>query len=163
MTNTDDLTYFPLHAYTLHGYERRHPDQSNWAVVRAEVRPLTEETPPAGSGREIAFRLGSDDGTAVYCGHTVDEPFGLRAAFAEAAPQIVRDLRAGYPYVAVAADDTHHPVTADDDGRLLADGVALEDYRFFQPYRQPLPQTWLMWWQFAVEDPFFCRKQRLGQ
>ena len=54
------------------------------------------KTPPSGPGREIAFRLSSDDGTAVYHGHTVDEPFGLRAAFTEATPQIVRDLRARY-------------------------------------------------------------------
>lgn len=155
---TDDLAHFPLPEYTVHDYERRHPDQPNRSDFGAEVRRLTEGAPPSGSGREISYRL-TIDGTAVYCGHTV-EPFGLRSVFTEAAPQIVRDMRAGYPYVAVAVDGVHHTVGADDDGRLTADGVALEDYPFPQPHRHPLPQTWLAWWQLTLEDSFWHRKQR---
>ncbi len=158
VAGTDDLAYFPLRAYTIHDYERRHPDQPNRAAFGAEVRRLTEGAPPSGSGREILYRLTSD-GMAVYCGHTV-EPFGLRSVFTESAPQIVRDIRAGYPYVAAATDGTHHAVVADADGRLAADGVALDDYAFAQPCRHPLPQTWLAWWQLTLEDPFWYRKQR---
>ncbi|WP_405467489.1 hypothetical protein [Streptomyces canus] len=110
---TDDLAHFPLPVTTTgdgHDYERRHPDQPNRADFGAEVRRLTEDIPPSGSSREISYRLDSD-GTAVYCGHTV-ERFGLRSAFTESAAQIVRDVRAGYAYVAVATDGVHHPVGA---------------------------------------------------
>jgi hypothetical protein len=95
----------------------------------------------------------------VYCGYTI-EVFGLRSAFTEAAPQIVGDIRAGYPYVAVSADGAHHAVTAGPDGHLSVNGTALEDYPFRQPYRHPLSQTWLTWWQLTLEDPFWYRKQR---
>ncbi|WP_328837700.1 hypothetical protein [Streptomyces europaeiscabiei] len=158
---TSDLAYFPLRVYTVHDYERRHPDQPNRADFGSEVRRLTEDTPPSGAGREISYRLTSN-GTAVYCGHTI-EPFGLRSAFTEAGPQIVRDVRAGSRYVAVATDGAHHVVSADADGRLSADGVALEDYPFPPPYRHPIPQTWLAWWQLATEDPFWYRNQRQGR
>ncbi|MFH8701324.1 hypothetical protein [Streptomyces chartreusis] len=158
---TEELAYFPLPATnTGHGYERRHPDQPNRADVGAEVRRLTEDVPPAGSGREISYRLDSE-GTAVYCGHTV-ERFGLRSAFTESAVQIGRDVRAGYPYTAVATNGVHHPITVGADGGLWADGVVLEDYPFPQPHRHPLPQTWLAWWKLALDDPFWYRKQRLA-
>ncbi len=160
---TDNLAHFPLPAMNTgdgYDYERRHPDQPNRADFGAEVRRLTEEVPPSGSGREISYRLDSD-GTAVHCGHTV-ERFGLRSAFTESAAQIVRDIRAGYTYVAVATDGVHHPVTVDADGRPWADGVVLEAYPFPQPHRHPLPQTWLTWWQFVLHDPFWHRRQRLG-
>ncbi|WP_406485905.1 hypothetical protein [Streptomyces phaeochromogenes] len=158
---TEDLTYFPLSATnTGHGYERRHPDQPNWADFGAEVRRLTEDVPPSGAGREVSYRLDSE-GKAVYCGHTV-ERFGLRSAFTESAAQIARDVRAGYLYVAVAADGVHHPVTVGADSCLWADSVALESFPFPQPHRHPLPQTWLAWWQFVLDDPFWYRRQRLG-
>jgi hypothetical protein len=158
---TDELAYFPLSPYTVHDYERRHPDQPNRADVGAKVRQLSENAPPSSSGREISYHLTSN-GTAVYCGHTV-EPFGLRSAFTEAAPQIVRDVQAGYSYVAVAADGAHHVVTADTNGRLSADGTPLEDYPFPQPHRHPLPETWLAWWRLTLEDPFWYRSQRHHQ
>ncbi|WP_234437089.1 hypothetical protein [Streptomyces maremycinicus] len=84
----------------------------------------------------------------------------MRSVFTEAAPQIVHDVRAGYPYFAVAADGVHHVVTAYTDGRLSADGAQLEDYPFPQPHRHPLPQTWLSWWQLALDDAFWYRQQR---
>ncbi|MFF2331970.1 hypothetical protein, partial [Streptomyces sp. NPDC058103] len=121
---TDDLAYFPLHPYTLHDYERRHPKQPNRDEVAAEVRRLTEEAVPSGSHREISYRLDSD-GTPVYCGYT-EESYGVRTSFTEASTQIVRDIQAGYRYIAVAADGTHQVVTADSDGRLHADGDLLE-------------------------------------
>jgi hypothetical protein len=158
---TGELAYFPLPPYTIHDYERLHPDQPNRADVGVKVRQHAEDSPPSGSGREISYRLTSE-GTAVYCGYTV-ESFGERSAFTEGGPQIVRDVRAGYAYVAVGADGTHHEVTPDAEGRLYADGVALEDYPFAQPYRHPLRQTWLTWWQLATEDPFWYRNQRHGE
>ncbi|MER5257475.1 hypothetical protein [Streptomyces sp. NPDC002855] len=157
---TEDLAYFPLPAYTIHDYERLHPDQPNRADLGAEVRRLTEDVPPSGSGREILHRLVAD-GAVVYCGYTV-ESFGLRRAFTEAAPQIMRDLRAGYPYSAVSADGTHQTVVANENGRLTAEGIALEDYSFPQPRRHPLPETWLTWWELTLKDPFWYRKQRLS-
>ncbi len=161
ISGTNDLAYFPLAAYTVHEYERHHPDQPNWADAGAEVRRLAGTAPPTGAGREISFRLTSND-TAVYCGHTV-MPFGLRWAFTEAAPQIVRDIRAGYPYVAVAADGARHIVSAGADGRLAVDGVALGDYPFPQPEQHPPPEPWLAWWQLATEDPHYYRDQRQSQ
>ncbi|MGW6792379.1 hypothetical protein [Streptomyces chartreusis] len=96
----------------------------------------------------------------MYCGHTV-ERFALRAEFTESAAQIVRDVHAGYRFVPAGADGVHHNVGVDADGCLRADGVALEDYAFSQPYRHPRARTWLMWWQFVLDDPFWFRRQRL--
>lgn len=87
-------------------------------------------------------------------------PSGFREAFTEAGPQIARDIAAGYLYVAVAASGAQQVVSAGADGRLAADGAALEDYPFPPRDREPLPQTWLGWWQLATDDPYWYRKQR---
>ncbi|MFI7087538.1 hypothetical protein ACIBUR_28580 [Streptomyces anulatus] len=116
---------------------------------------------PSGSVREISYRL-ADDGTAVYCGYTV-ERFAVKSAFTEAGPQILRDVRAGFPYSALASNGSRHDVAVDADGLLMAGGIALENYPFALPHRHPLPQTWLAWWRLALEDPFWYRRQRRSE
>lgn len=61
----------------------------------------------------------------------------------------------------MAADSVHHPVTVGADGCLWADGAALEDYPSPGPTVILLPQTWLTWWQFVLDAPFWYRRQRL--
>ncbi|MFJ1742481.1 hypothetical protein ACIOG4_27880 [Streptomyces microflavus] len=161
VAGTDELAYFPLPPYTVHDYERRHPDQPNRADVGAEVRRLAQHDVPSGSVREISYRL-LDDGQAVYCGYTVEQ-FGVKSAFTEAGPQILRDVRAGFPYAALASDGARQEVAVDAGGLLVAGGYALEDYPFALPYRHPLPQTWLAWWRLALEDPFWYRRQRRSE
>jgi hypothetical protein len=109
------------------------------------------------AGREISYRLASN---ARSC--TAGTPSSARHAvsFTEAGPQIVRDIQAGYPYVAVAADGAQHVVSVGAYRRLAADGLALEDHPFPQPDQHPLPGTWLAWWQLATNDPYWYRKQR---
>lgn len=154
-----ELAYFPLPPYTSHDYERRHPEQPNRSVIETKVRHAAVDTPPSGDCREILYRLTSD-GVPVYCEYTVGS--GIRSLFTEAGPQIARDLRAGYPYVSVAADSTRHDVSVGADGRLETDGLALEDYPFALPHRHPLPETWLAWWRLTSEDAFLYRAQRQG-
>ncbi|MEY9848335.1 hypothetical protein ABH940_005436 [Streptacidiphilus sp. BW17] len=152
-----ELAYFPLSPYTEHDYERRHPDQPNRSEIALKVRRAAEDELPSGTSREILYRLTSD-GVPVYCGWMDDR--GIRTTFTEASSQIARDLQAGYRYSAVASEGTHHDVSVDPDGLLRADGVALEDYPFAQPHRNPPPETWLAWWQLTREDAFLYRNQR---
>ncbi|MFI5736093.1 hypothetical protein ACIA49_38625 [Kribbella sp. NPDC051587] len=157
---SSELAYFPLPAYAGHDYERSHPDQPNRAVVGADVRRIAVQTPPTGRGREISYRL-TDGGTAFYCGYTVQSSV-LRSAFTEAAPEIARDILAGYQYVVVAADGTRHVVSIGADGHLIADGAALDGCSFNEPTGEPSAETWRGWWQLTSGDPFYHRTQRQG-
>ncbi|MER7684854.1 hypothetical protein [Streptomyces sp. NPDC097610] len=157
---TGELKHFPLRAYTVHGYERRHPDEPNRAEVEAEVRRRAQATPPAGVGREIEYRV-THKGTAVYCGHTVHPQ--LRRAFTEEAAQIARDVQAGYNYVVVAADGAHRPLTVDADGCLVAGRTALENLLLPYPQRHPRAETWRVQWEVVSEDAFHYRDQRHGE
>ncbi|MFH9405292.1 hypothetical protein ACH4JS_36870 [Streptomyces sp. NPDC017638] len=79
--------------------------------------------PPAGSGREIQYRL-TVNGTVLYYGYAGPQP--TMRNFTEPGQQIVRDIQAGYPYSVVDAAGARYPVAVGADGQLHANGQMLE-------------------------------------
>jgi hypothetical protein len=122
---TDKLAYLPLAGdmVVLGDYERRHPDQPNREEMAARALRIAQDNPPTGTGREIRSSR-TDDRSVLYCGRTGPD---FSRDFTEPGMQIVRDIRAGYPYNVVYADGTRHTVTAGTDGQLYADNQPLDD------------------------------------
>ncbi|PVC81585.1 hypothetical protein [Streptomyces sp. CS014] len=154
---TEDLEYFPLHAYTTHDYDRLHPDQPSRPQLDAEVRRLTQETPPYGTGREILHSF-NRDGQEVHCGYTIRRD--IRTAFVEPSVQVTRDIRAGFPYSVVTADGTQHDVTVDEEGHLAAAGAPLADVPLQTPRNHCRPEVCEGWWELTTSDAFLYRRQR---
>ncbi|MFF4147469.1 hypothetical protein ACFY0A_40665 [Streptomyces sp. NPDC001698] len=103
-SGTGKLAYFPLagEMVVLGDYERRHPDHLNREEMAARTLQLAQDNPPTGTGREIRHSS-TCDGSVLYCGRTGP---GFFRDFTEPGMQIVRDIRAGYPYSVVYADGT---------------------------------------------------------
>ncbi|GAA3679255.1 hypothetical protein GCM10022420_070890 [Streptomyces iranensis] len=154
---TEELEYFPLKQYISHDYDRRHPDQPSRPQVEAEVRRRTQQTPPLGKGRVIVHSF-SSDGATIYCGATVRSLIPMD--FTEPEDQVARDIQAGYPYVAVTADGTHHVVSVDGGNRLFADGSLLAQLPLRSPRDHPHTEFCQERWQVAATDAFEYRAQR---
>ncbi len=154
---TEELEYFPLKQYISHDYDRRHPDQPSRPQVEAEVRRRTQQTPPLGKGRVIVHRF-SSDGATIYCGTTVRSFISMD--FTESEDQVARDIQAGYPYIAVTADGTHHVVSVDGGNRLFADGSPLAQLPQGSPRDHPHTEVCQDRWQAAATDAFEYRTQR---
>ncbi|WP_030621794.1 hypothetical protein [Streptomyces fulvoviolaceus] len=153
---TEDLEYFPL-LPTTHDYDRLHPDQPSRPQLEAEVRRLTQENPPYGTGREILHSF-SGDGQPVYCGNTIRH--NIRTAFVEPGAQIVRDIRAGFPYFALAPDGTRHDVSVSDEGIRVAAGAPLANMSLSAPRNHSRPDVCAGWWELTATDAFLYRRQR---
>ncbi|MFX4295333.1 hypothetical protein [Streptomyces bohaiensis] len=154
---TDDLEYFPLKQYISHDYDRRHPDQPSRPQIEAEVRMRAQQTPPSGKGRVILHSF-SSTGVTIYCGTTIRSY--IEMDFTEPEDQVARDIQAGYPYVAVAADATRHVVSADGGNRLFADGSPLAQLPLCTPREHPHTEICRERWQAAATDAFEYRDQR---
>ncbi|MEV7196912.1 hypothetical protein AB0N81_34690 [Streptomyces sp. NPDC093510] len=154
---TEQLEYFPLKQYISHDYDRRHPDQPSRPQTESEVRRRTQQTPPLGKGRVIVHSF-SSDGATIYCGITVRSFIPMD--FKEPEDQVARDIQAGYTYVAVTADGTHHVVAVDGDNRLFAGGSPLAHLPLYSPQGHPRTEVCQERWQVAATDAFEYRTQR---
>lgn len=154
---TEDLEYFPLRQYITHDYDRRHPDQPSRPQVEAEVRRLTQQTPPLGKGRVIVHSFSGDEAT-IYCGTTVRSFISMD--FTEPEDQVARDIQAGYPYVAATTDGTHQVVSVGIGNRLFVDGSPLAQLSLRSPQDHPHAEVCQERWQVAATDAFEYRTQR---
>lgn len=121
------------------------------------MRKRAQQTRPYGNGRVIVHSF-SSDGATIYCGTTVRS--WIPMDFTEPGDQVARDIRAGYPYVAVTADGTSHAVTVDGDNRLFADSRPLGQLPLRSLRDHPHTAVWQERWQLAATDAFEYRDQR---
>ncbi|MGW2585343.1 hypothetical protein ACWCYZ_29175 [Streptomyces virginiae] len=154
---TNDLEYFPLRPYTTHDYDRRHPDQPSRPRLETEIRRRTQENPPYGTGRIILHSF-TRAGRTIYCGNTVRHD--INTAFVEPDEQVVKDIRAGFPYATITPDGRSLNVTANEDGDLCVDGALLAAVPLLAPQHHANPAVCEGWWELTSNDAFLYRRQR---
>lgn len=149
------LMAFPLPPLPVGGYVRLGPDWPDYDTVGERIRRKATAVPPGGQRREITGKLRSSVGT-VYCGYTMVSG-GTSVAFTEDAEQVVRDVRAGYVYVA-RIEKGSVPIQVDQGtlkvGEATLDDVAIPDWT------DAADSPWMAWWDLCKDDANYYQRQR---